>query len=80
MAESRERSEWNRLSSLLALIANCHRDPKKHSSARPEQFNPYARCDRCSELTRRRRAKAPLTLLKDIWCNRNRKPVLRGGD
>ena len=77
MTESRERSEWNRLSHLMALVANCHRDPNKRSSARPEQFNPYAGRERFSELTRRRRPKAPLSLLKDVWC-RDRKN--QGGD
>ena len=43
MAEARDRQAWNRLSVLLALTANCHRDPKKQRALRPEDFNPYAR-------------------------------------
>ena len=40
MTESRERSEWGRLSNLMALVANAHRDPKRHGTVRPESFNP----------------------------------------
>lgn len=68
MMESREKSEWARLSGLMALVANAHRDPKKHSSMRPEQFNPYANC--VTEITRGRRPKAPLTVLRDVFCRK----------
>ena len=70
MAESRERSEWGRLSSLMALVANAHRDPKRHSTVRPEAFNPYAG-RAAAELTRRSRPKAPLTVLRDVFCRRD---------
>jgi len=43
MAEGRERSEWARMSALLALIANAHRDPKKSRAFKPGDFDPYAR-------------------------------------
>lgn len=42
MAEGRSRAEWGRTSSLLALIANCHRDPKKTRAYRPADFDPHA--------------------------------------
>ena len=71
MTESRERSEWGRLSNLMALVANAHRDPKRHSTVRPEAFNPYAGSGRYSELTRRKRAKAPLTVLRDVFCRKD---------
>lgn len=69
MAESRERSEWGRLSNLMALVANAHRDPKRSSTVRPERFNPYA--GSAAELTRRNRPKAPLTLLRDVFCRKD---------
>ena len=31
------------MSSLMALIANVNRDPKKHRAFRPRDFNPYER-------------------------------------
>lgn len=70
MAEARERSEWGRLSVLLALVANAHRDPAKHTALRPEQFNPYADKGRFDGLTRKRRPKAPLSILKDVFCRK----------
>lgn len=42
MAEARQKSEWQRMSALMALIANVNRDPK-HAPFKPEDFNPYAR-------------------------------------
>ena len=41
MAEGHARDEWNRLSTLLALTANCHRDPKKGRALRPDDFDPF---------------------------------------
>lgn len=41
MAEGRGRDEWGRMSSLLALVANVNRDPKRTSAFKPADFNPY---------------------------------------
>jgi hypothetical protein len=41
MAEARSRGQWARASALMALIANCHRDPKKSRSFKPADFDPY---------------------------------------
>lgn len=46
MAEGRARLEWAQTAALLALTANCHRDPKKGRPLTPDDFNPYARRDR----------------------------------
>ena len=43
MAEARQRSEWARMSTLLALIANAHRDAKKTRAFTPSDFDPFAR-------------------------------------
>jgi len=43
MAEAREHSEWARTSTLLALIANAHRDAKKTRAFKPSDFDPFAR-------------------------------------
>ena len=42
MAGGAERARWNRTSFVCALIANAHRDPKKHRPFEPSDFNPYA--------------------------------------
>ncbi len=41
MAEARGRDAWGRTATVLALLANIHRDPKKHRALRPSDFNPY---------------------------------------
>ena len=43
MAEARAKDEWARTSALMALLANCHRDPKKTRALRPSDFNPFAK-------------------------------------
>jgi len=52
MAEARAKERWGHTSSLMALIANVNRDPKKHQAFRPDDFSPYAP---------RRRTGIPLT-------------------
>jgi len=69
MAEGRGRDEWGRMSSLLALIANVNRDPKKTRPFRPADFNPYE--------ARKRGGGVPLTkenfrLLKKVFVDRKK--------
>jgi hypothetical protein len=40
MAEARSRDAWHHTSALMALIANCHRDAKKHRPFTPADFHP----------------------------------------
>ena len=42
MAEGRGREMWGHTSAVLALLANCNRDPKKSRAFSPADFNPYA--------------------------------------
>ncbi len=59
MAEGRSRDEWARTSSLLAMIANCHRDPKKTRAFKPADFDPFA--------TPTRPIKVGVGVLKDVF-------------
>ena len=43
MAEARRKDAWDRTSTVLALVANVNRDPKKTRAFRPKDFNPYER-------------------------------------
>ena len=43
MAEGHGRDEWSRMSVLLALTANAHRDPKKGRAFKPSDFDPFGR-------------------------------------
>lgn len=41
MAEGRCKDEWSRTATVLAIIANVNRDPKRDAFS-PDDFNPYA--------------------------------------
>ena len=42
MAEAKGKHDWGIASSVLALLANAHRDPKKKPTPfSPADFNPY---------------------------------------
>ncbi len=59
MTEARGRFEWGQTASLLAMIANILRDPKKTKAVKPADFNPY---------NVKPKAKVPVSILRDIWC------------
>lgn len=40
MARAATRERWARASSVMALLANIHRDPKKHAPFAPSDFDP----------------------------------------
>lgn len=46
MSEARSRDNWAHTASILALTANCHRDPKKSKPFTAEDFNPHAHEDK----------------------------------
>jgi len=43
MAEALRKHDWSMTSSMMALIANAHRDPKKHGPFKPTDFDPTSR-------------------------------------
>jgi hypothetical protein len=43
MGESRSQQAWAHTSSVLALLANIHRDSKKTRAYKPADFNPHIR-------------------------------------
>ena len=53
MTEARSQDLWGHTSSVLALIANVNRDPKKSRPFSPKDFNPHAA---------RRKKAAPLSV------------------
>ena len=42
MAEARQREAWNHTAALLALLANCHRDPRRSRAFTVTDFHPLA--------------------------------------
>jgi hypothetical protein len=60
MAEGRSKERWNHTAAILALQANCHRDPKKRKKAfTPADFLP--RDERSKERTK------DLSILKAVF-------------
>jgi hypothetical protein len=43
MGEARSEQAWAHTSSVLALLANLHRDSKKTRAFKPADFNPHMR-------------------------------------
>ncbi len=42
MADARLQHHWSLMSSVMALLANCHRDPKKRQAYAPRDFDPFS--------------------------------------
>lgn len=74
MAEARQRAAWGRTAAVLALLANCHRDPQRGRPLRPADFDPYA--GRCAEPARR--ATVGIAALQAVFIER-RVPAEMGG-
>ena len=64
MAEARSQERWNHTAALLALIANCHRDPHRRKAYEPSDFLP-GRAGRDESL-----ATADLSVLKSVFVDR----------
>jgi len=69
MAEARSRENWARTSAVLALTANCHRDPKKSKTFTPVDFNPHVLADKKKAVVRTR----DLGLLKQVFVDKEKK-------
>jgi hypothetical protein len=68
MAEARSHQQWSHTAALLALIANCHRDAKRHRPYTPEDFLPR-------RSARERTPPVPITdlsILKAVFVDRQR--------
>ena len=51
MAEGRNENLWMLASAVMALLANCHRDPKKRAFT-PDDFNPMVHRTQRSDVIR----------------------------
>jgi len=65
MAEGKQRDEWARTSSLMALIANANRDAKKHRAFRPTDFDPFSQ-------TNKPKQQVDVSILKEIFIDGNK--------
>ena len=65
MAEARSRESWAHTSAVLALTANCHRDPKKTRAFTPADFNPHK-----DEKNKKPIRTTDLKILKQVFVDR----------
>jgi len=42
MVDAKRRDEWNHTASLMALMVNINRDPKKGRAVKPDDFHPFS--------------------------------------
>ena len=61
MGEARSRQAWAHTSSVLALLANLHRDSKRTRAFKPADFNPHVRKPQVSI------AKVGISVLKQVF-------------
>ncbi len=64
MAEAKSRDNWNHTASILALIINVNRDPKKHRAVSPKQLNPY------EQRSGKKDTKLAFKYMKALWCEK----------
>ena len=62
MSTARVRERWTHTASIMALLANCHRDPPRSELFKPADFDPYAE----PEVP----VRAPISILKDVFLRR----------
>jgi len=62
MAEGKAESDWLHTSTVLSLLFNCHRDPKKGKASSPDDWNPYAKKRRAT--AKKNIPKGSITMLK----------------
>jgi hypothetical protein len=66
MADAKRMEDWNHTASLLAILANAHRDPKKTRPAKPAEFHPYMKRTTPTAAS----PKADITVLKAVFVDR----------
>jgi hypothetical protein len=63
MADSRGRDNWNHTSSLLTMLFNINRDPKKQRAISPDVFNPYV------TQKPKKDTRMAFDFMKELWVN-----------
>ncbi len=62
MANARREMEWDTMSSVMSLIANVNRNPKRTGPFKPDDFNPT--------IERRPIPDVPITVLRDVFVDK----------
>ena len=59
MLDGRQRHDWSIAASVMSVMANLHRDPKRSRRLNPSDFDPF--------MTRQRPVKVDVSVLKDVF-------------
>lgn len=62
MSEAKGKFDWQQTSSLMAIVANIMRDPKKGKPASPDDFNPYLQKKKSQAVP-----KVDISILKELF-------------
>jgi hypothetical protein len=65
MLDGRQRHDWSIAASVMAVLANLHRDPKRSCRLKPSDFDPFAK-----HPPTHRPVKADVSVLKDVFIDR----------
>jgi hypothetical protein len=65
MAEGRQRDTWMQTASIISMIANANRDPKKSRPYTWKDFFPFSP----PKVNKRNAPKVPLTVLRGVFVN-----------
>ena len=68
MADAASRDRWQHTASLMALVANCHRDTKKSRAFRPKDFHPFEKQRRPRDGNRK--PTVGIEVLKQVFVDR----------
>jgi len=68
MAEAKSKDNWAHTAAALAMLANCHRDPRKARAFKPQDFDPHALAEKRKPVMRT----SDLEILKTIFVERKR--------
>lgn len=74
MAEARSREAWAHTASMLAMLANANRDPKKGRPFKPADFSPYPRKAREGAEEPERPMRADIRILKAVFVDGRQSP------
>jgi hypothetical protein len=67
MAEAKSRENWSHTSTILAITANCHRDPKKSKTFTPKDFNPHETADKQTRVNVK-----DISILKQVFVDKEK--------
>ncbi len=69
MLDGRQRHDWSIAATVMSVMANIHRDPKRSRPMKPSDFDPFAK--------QSRPVKVDVSVLKDVFIDRRVPPVVK---